>query len=151
MSTPTSWSGHQDLKVVTNTFLLQHPSPTSMYPFYTPTRGLFLYKTYLHVAKSLLQFDWHSESALQPMIQSMKASLHLASQRSLWPHNEFNSIVILTSIGRKKLKLHQWNSVLVNLVDIDHWRPLEPVSVLKLILSISFPPQFWQVIFFFIS
>ena len=136
-------------ETVTNILKLSLKHFVSNIDVATPTRRLFLYRTYLHVAKSLLQFDWHSESALQPMIQSMKASLHLASQRSLWPHNEFNSIVILTSIGRKKLKLHQWNSVLVNLVDIDHWRPLEPVSVLKLILSISFPPQFWQVIFIF--
>ena len=27
---PTSWIGHQHLKLVTNTFGLQHPSPTSM-------------------------------------------------------------------------------------------------------------------------
>ena len=29
---PTSWIGHQNLKLVTNTFGLQHPSPTSMLP-----------------------------------------------------------------------------------------------------------------------
>ena len=30
---PRSWIGHQHPKVITNTFGLQHPSPTSMWPF----------------------------------------------------------------------------------------------------------------------
>ena len=33
---PTSWISHQNLKLVTNTFGLQHPSPTSMYPSWSP-------------------------------------------------------------------------------------------------------------------
>ena len=73
---------------VTRTVITEISIPVKDF-FYTPTCRLF-YKTYLHVAKSRLQFDWHSESAWQPIIQSTKASPHLASQRSLWPHNEFN-------------------------------------------------------------
>ena len=107
--------------------------------------------TNLHAAKFRLQFDWHSESAWQPMTQSTKASPHLVSQRSLWPHNEFIFsqlyIELFSPVFDRKSKnctLFEKNSVLVNLVDTGHWMLLEPVLVLKLILSISFPPKFLQ-------
>ena len=81
---PTSWIGHQHLKLATNTFDLQHPSPTSMYPIKILecwNRIWFLQFLFLHFSASLHSFwrFYNPDVILNPDIWNLIGSNFLSN------------------------------------------------------------------------